>query len=578
MLRKLLISGFAAACLAAPGAAAQAPVTLMPGVTVDSEIQFTPRGPVALHVVRAPRPGGLYVLRPMLSNETILARESLTSMQKRLSPAATVVSVNGDFTAADGQPSGMLMRDGVLDHPPLGARSSAGVDTQGGLHVDRVSFFGTWRGTGQRRTLDGLNQVPKPGEVVLFTAAWGGTTPRAADAVDAVLTPFPATAPNTDLQGAVTQVVPGGGTAIPPGSAVLQARGTTIAQKLTAEAPVGTAVTTRLILKPEWTGVAQALGGGPVLVKNGKAIFRSNEAFEPNQLLPRAPRSAVGQLADGRILLVTVDGDQPGYSIGLSNFELALALQRLGATWAMALAPDDAAAMAFDGTLLSRPSGREQPVADALSVMYYGVYAPPPTTAVYSPNGDGVGETQQLAYKLVRKANVRATLTGPDGVVRVVDEGPRDSGWYRFPFNGTDLVTGAVLPEGAWRWSVAITDETGAPSTADRTFSYDKTLGSIRVAPTLVRVRKTGGTLTASAQLTRPADLTLRIETVPGTVVATVAGGRRAAGDAAVTWNGRLAGGGLAPSGRYVARLVATGAAGTSDLQAPFTVRRIAGK
>jgi hypothetical protein len=469
----------------------------------------------------------------------------------------------------------MLMRDGVLDHPPIGARSSAGIDTSGGLHVDRVSFFGTWRGTGQRRPLNGVNQVPAGGQVVLFTSAWGGTTPRAPDALDAVLQPFAAATVNTDLQAQVAQLVAGGGTQVPPGGAVLQARGATIAQKLQTEAPEGTPVTTRLILKPEWTGVTQALGGGPILVRNGKAIFRSNEAFEPSGLLPRSARSAVGQLADGRILLVTVDGDQPGYSVGLSNFELALALQRLGATSAMALAPGQAAAMAFDGTLLSKPAPSEQPVAEALSVLYYGVYAPPPANAVVSPNGDGVGESQTLSYKLVRKAQVRATLVGPDGVARVVDEGPRDPGSYRFPFTGVDA-TGTALPEGTWRWTVAATDELGAASTADRSFSLDKTLGSLHVEPATMRLKKKGGTLTVDAELTRPATLTLRIETPLGVVVDTVTG-RADAGPAALTWDGLLPGG-AARSGRYVARLIAKSSVGTADLQAPFSIRRVAGK
>jgi exopolysaccharide biosynthesis protein len=570
----LFIAGLAAACLFTPAAGAQTPVTLMPGVTYEDGIQFTPHGPVAMHIVRAPKPGGLYVLRSILSNEGIVGRETVTAMQKRTSAQVTAVSINGDYARPSGEPYGILMRDGMLDHPPLGARSSAGIDTSGLLHVDRVSFFGTWRGTGQRRPLNGVNQVPTGGQVVLFTTAWGSVTPRAADAVDAVLAPFPVAPVNTDLQAQVAKLSAGGGTIIPPGGAVLQARGTTIAQKLTTEAPEGTPVTARLILKPEWTGVTQAIGGGPILVKNGKAIFRSNEAFEPSGLLPRTARSAIGQLADGRILLVAVDGAQPGYSVGLSNFELALAMQRLGASWAMALAPAQASALAFDGTLLSSPA-REQPAAEALSVLYYGVYAPQLANAVVSPNGDGVGESQTLAYKLVRKANVRATLTGPDGVARVVDEGAREPGVYRFPFTGADA-TGAALPEGAWRWAIAATDETGAASGADRSFSLDKTLASIRVAPQTMRVKKSGGTLTVGTELSRAATLTLQIETPLGVVVDTVTE-RAGAGPATATWDG-IAAGGPVRSGRYVARLIAASSVGTSDLQAPFSVRRVAGK
>ena len=148
MPRKLLIGALVALAFAAPAAAQ---TTLMPGVTYERGVQFTPHGPVAIHIVRAPRPTGLYALRPTLSNETIQGVERVTSMQKRLSAGATMVGVNGDFYADSGRPSGVLMRDGVVESPPYGDRSSTGVTPEGALDVRRVEFFGTWRGLGQRR-------------------------------------------------------------------------------------------------------------------------------------------------------------------------------------------------------------------------------------------------------------------------------------------------------------------------------------------------------------------------------------------------------------------------------------------
>jgi hypothetical protein len=557
VLRKSLILGVAAACLLTAAASAQTPVMLMPGVTYEQSVEFTPHGPVVLHVVRAPRPGGLYAVRPQPANDTVLGREPPTALQQRLAPQATSVSVSGDVAAV----SGLLLRDGVLDHAPASGRSSAVVDAQGTLHVGRVSFAATWRGTGQRRPLNGVDAEPAGGQVVLFTSTWGGTTPRAADAVDAVLSPFPPAALDSDLSGTVTQLVPGGGTAIPPGGAVLQARGTAIAQKLQEEAPVGTTVTARLTLQPAWPGPAQGFGGGPILVRNGKAIFRANEAFDSDLLLPRAPRTAIGQLADGRILLVAVDGGQAGFSVGMSNFELALALQRLGAVWATAQASGDGAALAFDGALLSRPPGREQPVASTISVAYTGVYA----LALQLP-------VTAFTYRLVRPSTVHATLTGPDGTTVVLDDGPRDPGTYSLPFAGSDAAT-----EGTWRFAVTATDDRGLASSADRSFVLDRTLGPLRLDPTLVRVGKQGGSLTVSTDLTRPAQLTLQIETAGGVVVA-AAKGQAAAGTAAVRWNGRTVDGQPARSGRYVAHLFARSEVGTSDQQVAFTVRRVAGK
>lgn len=137
MLRSLLtlclavgLAALSAAAASSATAAAPAPQLLMPGVTYEQAVQFTPRGPVALHVVRAPRPGGLYSLRPLLSNDAILGRETVTAMQRRLAPQATLVAVNGDLAGADGRPAGILLRDGALDHTPAPGRSSAGVDAQ----------------------------------------------------------------------------------------------------------------------------------------------------------------------------------------------------------------------------------------------------------------------------------------------------------------------------------------------------------------------------------------------------------------------------------------------------------------
>ena len=62
----------------------------MPGVSYERDVEFTPHGPVVVHVLRAPRPVGLYALKPMLSNDAIIGRETVTQMQRRVSTSATV--------------------------------------------------------------------------------------------------------------------------------------------------------------------------------------------------------------------------------------------------------------------------------------------------------------------------------------------------------------------------------------------------------------------------------------------------------------------------------------------------------
>jgi len=544
---------------------------LMPGVSYTRDVEFTPHGPVVVHVLNAPRPGGLYGLKPVLSNDLIVGRETVTSMEKRASGGATVAGVNGDlFNFRDGHPSGVLMRNGVLDSPPLAERSSTAITADGTIRVDRARYIGYWRGTGQRRALN-FNQPPGTNGVSLYTRSWAPTTPPFGNTTEAVLSGFPDARPNTDLTGTVVQTKTGGNTPIPPGGAVLVARGSS-ASKLVAEAPVGTTVTARLTFNVDWSAVTDAIGGGPVLLRAGKPVFRANEGFSAGQLAPRNPRTAVGQRADGRIILVAVDGRQPGYSVGMTNFELALTMMRLGCVTASGLDAGGSTTMAFDGELLNRPSdGAERPVAEALLVTYYGVYVPFAGTSVVSPNGDGVGERQTLAYKLVRQSNVSATLIAPDGSTRPVDSGDRAPGTYRFTWPGT-RPDGSVEAEGKWRFNVSATDTTGQSSSADRLFTLNQTLANLTLNTTSTTLR---AGLRGTVTLAHPAKVVVTIQTATGIIVRRLARGvDLQPGTYSYGWNGRRDSGARAFGGRYVFRVSATNEFGTVDLTKPFTARR----
>jgi hypothetical protein len=574
VLRKLFIVGLLALVPASPAHAQGVRTLLMPGVSYTKQVEFTTHGPVAFHLVNGPRPGGLYALKPVLSNNAILGRERVTSMQRSVSTSATVVGVNGDlFAWADGRPSGMLMRSGVLESPPHADRSSVGIAGDGTLRVERIAFAGIWRGTGQRRPLR-LNQPPAANGVSIFTPSWGPATPAGAGVVEAVLSPFPPAAPNTDHFGTVVQIgETSGGTRIPPNAAVIVARGTGAA-RLAAEAPLGTNVFVRFALTPDWAGVPDALGGGPVLVRSGKPVFRANEAFTLDQTGHRHPRSAVGQLANGRIILVAVDGRQRGYSVGMTSFELALLMVRLGAVSASGLDGGGSTTMAFEGTLLNRPSdpAGERAVAESLNVFYYGVYAPPPFVQVVSPNGDGVDESQRLEYKVVRSANVTASLVGPDGAERVLESGRRDPGRFRVAWSGV-RADGSPEPEGRWRFRISATDDQGQTSSAERLFSVNNTLGALAVQP-LVWVGRGGSNLRATFRVAHAAVVRATVERPSGAVVRTILRRSFPEGPATIGWDGRDTSRTVAYRGRYVVRLTATNEFGTVALTRPFSVRR----
>ena len=76
----------------------------MPGVTYQRQVTFTPRGPVVLNVVLGPRPGGLYALKPVLSNSALIGRAEGDGQDKAISSSATAVGVDGDLHARHRDP------------------------------------------------------------------------------------------------------------------------------------------------------------------------------------------------------------------------------------------------------------------------------------------------------------------------------------------------------------------------------------------------------------------------------------------------------------------------------------------
>jgi hypothetical protein len=564
MLRKLFTVTIFLALILAPPAGAR-PVQMMPGVTYDRILQWTPSGPMVLYVITAPKPGGLYSLTPLLSNDTIVGRETVSAMQRNVSSQMTTIGVNGDFFSwHGGWPSGLLMRGGVVEHQSALGRAALGVDTAGVLHVDRVPWYGRWHAADVTwQPVSQLNEPPRANSIALFTPVWGAKTP-ATKGVTVVLGGFPPATPRRDLTGVVQSVFTNTSVAVPPDGAVLVGRGTA-ASALEDQAIVGAPLTVRIPLRDDWASVTDAISSGPTLVKDGRPIFNAGEALTRIQLRGRDPRTAIGQRSDGTIVLLAVDGRRPSWSIGITNWELANTLVRYGCVTGFALDSGGSTTVAFDGQLLNRPSdpGGERPVGESVVIAYTGVFAPAPAASL-SPNGDGVNERELLAYKLVRASTVNAKLIAPDGSVRELDAGAKAPGRYDISWDGTDP-GGTPAPDGLYHWNVSATDDLGRTSSQDRPFTLDRTLGFLQVGK---------GARTIGFTLTRDARIRVTIETRLGGILRTVATGSRAAGTVSASWNSRDGRGKRVKRGSYVVHVAATSPIGLSELRRTFAIRR----
>ena len=139
------------------------------------------------------------------------------------------------------------------------------------------------------------------------------------------------------------------------------------------------------LLHPASDNLQEAIGGGPRILRDGAvSIEYKQEHLGRAPAIDRHPRTAVGYSKDGKTLfLVTVDGRQPGYSVGMTLGELA----RFMATRLSSFSPSGANAyqalnldggssttMVIGDHVVNRPSDPtgETQVANALLVVTTG--------------------------------------------------------------------------------------------------------------------------------------------------------------------------------------------------------------
>lgn len=125
-----------------------------------------------------------------------------------------------------------------------------------------------------------------------------------------------------------------------------------------------------------WTP-QEAIGGGPMLLKEGKNVAESNYWKEVlhsggTAALTYQPRTAIGYTDDGKIILFVCDGRKMNGSSGYTLPEVADLLKGLGAVWAVNLDGGGSSVMVGkDGKALNSPSDgaqRRVPTAVVISM------------------------------------------------------------------------------------------------------------------------------------------------------------------------------------------------------------------
>ena len=107
--------------------------------------------------------------------------------------------------------------------------------------------------------------------------------------------------------------------------------------------------------------VRTAIGGGPILVQDGKK-FISNDAemlFTGKAIDDKHPRTAMGYTAEGRLIIMAIQGRFPGIADGVSLTQAANLLVELGCVEALNLDGGGSTCMLVNGKETVKPSDKE---------------------------------------------------------------------------------------------------------------------------------------------------------------------------------------------------------------------------
>jgi hypothetical protein len=120
----------------------------------------------------------------------------------------------------------------------------------------------------------------------------------------------------------------------------------------------------------QWTGVRNAIGGGPNLVSNGLVNVTYNEEVMFDSGVGKDngdPRTAIGLTPSGKIIVFVVDGRRNG--IGMSLPQVANVMIQLGCVEAINLDGGGSSTFYAGGATRNTPSdGSERPVASAFVI------------------------------------------------------------------------------------------------------------------------------------------------------------------------------------------------------------------
>ena len=276
---------------------------------------------------------------PALAQDKIFGFEYLSDINKRYSATAIV---NAGFNYSYGQPSGLVIQNGRILSGSIGYGKILLINDGKGRFQDAP--FKVWIEAGDERLpVDAVNSYPEIPGILVYTPEFGLTN-------------------RIENNRVVSSGVAGKETKIPKDGFLISDLRTDKSPLL--ELKPGQKIS--LVLEEEAEQAYQCSGA---LVNAGENVAKDEDPWAGNLRIP-TPRTAVGLINESTLVLLVVDGRQPGYSIGVTGSELADILISVGVTEAAILDGGASSEMIYRNEIANRPStGRERLLASCFVIV-----------------------------------------------------------------------------------------------------------------------------------------------------------------------------------------------------------------
>jgi len=367
-MKKRILSLLTACLLAIPVSGAEIwsekkETTVTEGLRLIQDVQFSSDGWLRTHILEMDLTSDRLSLKTLYDSRGIRHLSSVLSMAEE---AGVVAAINGDFFNWEGTPLGFTVSDGEIISSPAHDPGLAVLmeDEDGAVLTDYLDMHLTVTSPeGYEAEIIHINKYHSMESMVLYTSLWGKTTPGSHDGVSELVA----------VDGVVQEIRQDmDGVEVPENGFVL-ATSTKTSTFLVDNFAPGDEIVLSYTITPDPGKIRNAIGGGSVLVENGKRATFTNVVSGSH------PRTAVGVDKKGETLyLVAVDGRQAA-TAGMTQTALADFMLSLGAYSAINLDGGGSTTMvAREGTtgklrvVNTLSDGSLRSVATALGIRYVG--------------------------------------------------------------------------------------------------------------------------------------------------------------------------------------------------------------